>query len=111
MFDLCCGNKHKGQGHYNSRHITLQQPTQNVDEIWTQVQPHLEKIFNKGKSYKKCGIIFHELTPDSQKQLCMFTEPLDFIKKPDNTNKKWLMRQEYISKKYTTSWDELPIVK
>ena len=27
-----------------------------------------------------------------------------------NEEKKWEMRQEYISQKYTTSWDEIPQV-
>lgn len=105
------GNKHKGQGHYNSKHITLQEPTQDVNDIWTQVYPHLQSLFNKNKTYKKCGIVFHELTPESQKQLCLFTEPLEFIEKPINQNKKWEMRQEFITKRYTTSWNDLPIVK
>ena len=40
----------------------------------------------------------------------MFTEPLDVIPVPQNVDKKWEMRQDYITQKYTTSWDELPLV-
>ena len=104
------GNKHKGEGHYNSININLQESTQDVNEIWGQVYPYLKKIYNTSKKYKKCGIIFHELTPDNIKQVTLFTETIDFIEKPVNTEKKWEMKQDFISPKYTTSWDELPLV-
>ena len=104
------GNKHKGEGHYKSKHITFQESTQNIDEIWAQVHPHLRKIFSKKKSYKKCGIIFNELTPNDSKQLTLFTEPLQTVSPPVNKEKKWEMKQNFITQKYTTSWDDIPIV-
>lgn len=105
-----CGNKHKGESHYNSTQITFQESTQSVDDIWAQVYPKLKKIFKDGKKYKKCGIIFNELTPDTIKQITLFTEPIQTVIKPVNVEKKWEMKQEYITRKYTTSWDELPLV-
>lgn len=104
------GNKHKGEGHYKSKHITFQESTQNIDEIWAQVHPYLRKIFSKKKSYKKCGIIFNELTPDDSKQLTLFTEPLQTVSPPVNKEKKWEMKQNFITQKYTTSWDDIPVV-
>lgn len=105
-----CGNKHKGESHYNSTQITFQESTQNVEDIWAQVYPKLRKIFNKDKKYKKCGIIFNELTPDTVKQITLFTEPLQMVIKPNNVDKKWEMKQDYITPQYTTSWNELPLV-
>ena len=104
------GNKHKGQGHYSSKVVTFQEPTQNINEIWSQVQPHMNMLYSQDKKYKKCGIIFNELTPEDVKQITLFTEPLDVVPVPQNVDKKWEMKQEYITQKYTTSWDELPLV-
>jgi len=104
------GNKHKGQGHYNSVDVTFQESTQDVNEIWGQVYPQLQKVFKQGKNYKKCGIVFNELTPDNVKQITLFTEPIQTVTKPVNQNKKWEMKSKHISQKYTTSWDEIPLV-
>ena len=104
------GNRHKGQGHYNSADITFQESTQDVNEIWGQVYPQLLKVFKQGKNYKKCGIVFNELTPNNVKQITLFTEPIQTITKPVNHKKKWEMKSKHISQKYTTSWDEIPLV-
>ena len=104
------GNKHKDGGHYQSSHIHLQESTQDVNEIWGQIHPQLKKIYQRDKKYKKCGIIFHDLTPDNVKQITLFTEPIQKFIKPVNEEKKWEMRQDYVSQHYTTSWDEIPLV-
>jgi DNA polymerase V len=104
------GNKHKDGGHYQSCHIHLQESTQDVNEIWGQIYPQLKKIYQRDKKYKKCGIIFHDLTPDNVKQITLFTEPIEEFIKPTNEEKKWEMRQDYVSQHYTTSWDEIPLV-
>jgi DNA polymerase V len=104
------GNKHKNQGHYISKSITFQEPTQSSDEIWSQVYTHLVELYSSDKQYKKCGIIFNELTPDNVKQITLFTEPLETFQVPENQNKKWEMKQEYITQKYTTSWEDIPSV-
>jgi DNA polymerase V len=104
------GNKHKGEGHYRSRSIIFQEPTQSSEEIWNQVYPHLYSIYSEDKKYKKCGIVFSELTPENVKQITLFTEPIEKVDVPKNEKKDWEMRQDYISQKYTTSWNELPLV-
>jgi DNA polymerase V len=104
------GNRHKGEGHGVSRQIFLQRQTRDIDEIWSQVYPHLKEMYQEEKKYKKCGIIFNELQPENIEQLTLFSEPIDFVSPPINEEKKWEMRQEYISQKYTTSWDEIPQV-
>lgn len=104
------GNKHKGQGHYKSIGVTFQESTQDVNEIWGQVYPQLKKIYKENKMYKKCGIIFNELTPDNVKQITLFTEPIDVVEKPKNQFKQWEMKQDFLTQKYTTSWEEIPLV-
>lgn len=104
------GNRHKGEGHGISRQIFLQRQTRDIDEIWSQIYPHLKEMYQQDKKYKKCGIIFNDLQPENIEQLTLFSEPIDFVAPPINEEKKWEMRQEYISQKYTTSWDEIPQV-
>jgi DNA polymerase V len=105
-----CGNIHKGQKHHKSKQIKLQQQTRNIDEIWSQVQPVLYNLYSSSKKYKKCGIIFNDLNPENYEQQTLFTEPFKKVKPPQTEDKQWEMKQDFISKKYTTSWDEIPIV-
>jgi DNA polymerase V len=104
------GNIHKNQKHFKSKQIQLQNQTRNTNEIWSQVFPHLKELFDKNKSYKKCGIIFNNLMPETVQQTTLFSEPIQTVIPPKNTEKKWEMRQDFISQKYTTSWDEIPNV-
>ena len=104
------GNVHKGEKHYSSKQIKFESQTRDLDQIWSQVYPHLRKIYNKSKKYKKCGIIFNELMPETITQGTLFSSSIQLIQPPINKNKDWEMKQEFISQKYTTSWDEIPKV-
>jgi len=105
-----CGNKHKGDAHYNSCEIQFQNSTNTTSDIWNQIQPQLLRIFTAGKLYKKCGIVFSHLSPENSIQGSLFDIPLKEIPRPSNVNKKWKMRQDFLSKKYTTVWDDIPVV-
>ena len=43
------GNAHKGEKHFASKQLNLQQQTNNVDEIWSQVYPYLKQLYMDGK--------------------------------------------------------------
>jgi DNA polymerase V len=105
-----CGNIHKGEKHYSSKQISFHKQTRNIEEIWSQVYPHLQSIYSDTKKYKKCGIIFNDLMPESIQQGTLFSMAIQPIQPPTNTEKKWEMRQEYISQKFTTSWEDIPTV-
>ncbi|NBU82188.1 MAG: Y-family DNA polymerase [Flavobacteriaceae bacterium] len=105
-----CGNIHKGEKHYSSKQIKLQKQTRDINEIWSQVQPVLLNLYSSSRKYKKCGIIFNELLPENLEQQTLFSEPVKNIEPPKTEDKQWEMRQDFISQKYTTSWDEIPIV-
>lgn len=105
-----CGNIHKGEKHYTNKQVSFQSQTRDVDEIWSQVYPHLKSIYKDTNKYKKCGIIFNELMPESTQQGTLFTKLIDYIQPPQNNEKKWEMRQEFISQKFTTSWEDIPSV-
>lgn len=105
-----CGNYHKNQKHYKSRQIQLSSQTNNVNEIWSQVYVHLQDLYDESKKYKKCGITFNELVPVGYEQTKLFVDESIDVPVPNNTEKLWEMNQDFLSQKYTTSWDEIPKV-
>ena len=105
-----CGNIHKGEKHYSSKQITFQRQTRDIEEIWSQVYPHLRQLYSDKKKYKKCGIIFNDLMPETVQQGTLFSSSVQLVQPPANTEKKWEMRQEFISQKFTTSWADIPSV-
>ena len=104
------GNKHKDEKHYSSKQILFQKQTRDENEIWSQIYPHLKKMFKTGKKYKKCGIIFNDLMPESIEQGTLFSSSIQIVQPPANVEKEWEMRQEFMSQKFTTSWKEIPSV-
>lgn len=102
------GNIHKNQNHQKSKIINLQKQTRDISEIWSQIYPHLKNLYDNNKSYKKCGISFNNLINDKVEQLNLFSENIPYIKPPNTIEKKWEMKQNFISKKYTTSWSDIP---
>lgn len=104
------GNIHKGEKHYSSKQIQFTKQTRDVDEIWSQVYPYLKKIYKTSKNYKKCGIIFNELMPETITQGTLFQDSIQMIQPPANVTKEWEMRQDFMSQRYTTQWSEIPKV-
>ena len=102
------GNYHKGNQYTYSKQIVLCSQTTNIDEIWSQIQPYLREIYKSDRTYKKCGIIFNELRPQHISQGILFQSSVQLVQPPANTEKKWEMRQEYLTQKYTTNWDDIP---
>lgn len=105
-------DRHKdGFGYYRSFDITLSDYTNNQEEIWSQVQKILVANYDKRIRYRKSGVSFYDLLPETSKQSKIFQEvhkPITF-KEPDSD--KWIMRREFLSQRFTTQWSEIPIVK
>jgi len=104
------GNIHKGEKHYSSKQIVFNKQTRDIGEIWSQIYPHLKSIHNNKKKYKKCGIIFNNLMPETMEQGTLFQSSIQIVQPPINKEKKWEMNQEFLSSKYTTSWEDIPKV-
>lgn len=104
-----CGNKHKGEKHYSSKLINFQSQTNDLQEIWSQVSPQLKLIFQSTRKYKKCGIIFNDLTPEGTTQGSLFSSTVQLLQPPTSVGKNWKMRQDFISQKFTSSWEDIPI--
>ena len=104
------GNYHKGDKYHHSKTIKLQTPTRDPNLIWSQIYEQYKVLCNKSEKYKKCGILFNELTPDTVVQTSLFNDEVKVVEIPQNETHEWEMNQDYITQKYTPSWDELPYV-
>lgn len=105
------GNPHKDNHHFSHKEILLRESTRELSQIWAQVRPHLLSLWRPDRKYKKCGVVFEELVPPGLKQGTLFDQPLIPQPVPQNPCQKWEMRRDFISKRYTTAWDELPAVR
>ncbi|KUO63986.1 MAG: SOS mutagenesis and repair protein UmuC [Lutibacter sp. BRH_c52] len=122
----------KDQPQY-SRNIIINTdfPTNSTIELNHYAQIGLKAIFKDGYNYKKAGVIVMGLTPNSETQLSFFNtsnprhQPLmsvvDKLNKCYGKNKikfanqslgrQWKMKQEKLSKSFTTRIDEIITVK
>ena len=118
----------KDQPQY-SRNIVINTdfPTNSTIELNHYAQIGLKAIFREGYQYKKAGVIVMGLTPNNETQLSLFNtsnpkhQPLmsviDKMNISYGTNKvkfanqslgrQWKMKQEKLSKSYTTRIDEI----
>jgi hypothetical protein len=66
--------------------------------------------FEKGIRYRKGSVMLGDLCPAGSEQTSLFIE----ITKPKRVleprGSNWVMRRDYLSKNFTTSWKELPEV-
>jgi DNA polymerase V len=120
---------------YYSNSITLPLPvvTNRTPELIHAALRGLEVIYRQGYEYKKAGVIMQGLQPECLQQGNVFLQNYDPQKqqrlmetidrlnmtKGRNTlywaasgvNQSWTTRGGNVSPRYTTNWDELPIVK
>lgn len=101
-------------------------PTNSTFELNRLAQLALSKIYKEGIPYKKAGIIVSDLTPTAAYQLGLFDcedpKHIEVMQTVDALNarygqvvkfanndlkKRWKMKQMKLSKRYTTSWNEL----
>lgn len=111
--------------------IKLPFPTNSSIEIAKYGLIGLEKIFKTGYQYKKAGVIVMDIVPDMPNQLNLFenSDPRhkELMKAVDKINqsfghhkvliasqdlgRRWKMKQEKLSPRYTTKLDEIITVK
>lgn len=115
--------------------IKLTQPTNDTGTLIKEALKALRMIYVKGYRYQKVGVELRDLRPDDQVQQDAFSTlsdkkadklkkamaAVDLINKAQGRNtvihaamgfeKKWAMRQEYLSRKYTTRIEDIIVVK
>ena len=111
----------------NSLELTLSTATADTGKIISEACFGLKQIYRSGYRYKKAGVMFLEILPESDIQPDMFSPANSKAEKLqpviDSLNerfglgtvgvlamglkKRWRMRQEHLSPRYTTRWDEI----
>lgn len=115
--------------YFNSKTIDLSFPTNDSGNIIKAALKGLNLIYRQGYMYKKCGIYINEITPANDVQLNLFEEDDSEKKKKLNkavdllNNKfgrgslkyavqgyknEWKLRQENLSKAFTTDINDIP---
>ena len=115
-----------------SGYVKLDNPSNLTPDIIKAVVALGKSLYEQGELYKKAGVILSDFVPDNALQTNLFVAPKDQNRKKlmnviDNMNsafrddilkfatsgtqKNWKMRSERRSKRYTTRWDELCLVR
>ncbi len=122
--------KNKKQ-YYKSVKIQLPFATNSNITLTKYAVKGLQTIYKQGYTFKKAGVIVHNIHQKPYKQLNLFEnenpkheklmQVIDKINHrlgehklklaSQNIQKTWLMKQEKLSNKYTTSWNELLTVR
>ena len=122
-------NQNKPQ-HSGIKTIELFTPTNDTRDILTATKKGLLPIFKSGYDYAKAGIILNKFSDETIRQQLLFKDPnspkenAEFMRYIDKMNayetqvyfasqntKKWSpMKQNMTSPKYTTNWNQLPVV-
>jgi len=123
---------HYHHGRQVSGYVKLDNPSNLTPDIIKAVVALGKSLFEQGELYKKAGVILSDFVPDNALQTNLFVAPRDQNRKKlmnviDNMNaafrddilkfatsgtqKNWKMRSERRSKRYTTRWDELCLVR
>lgn len=117
--------------HAGTLMVTLAQPTASTPVLIRSALQGLKKIYKENFAYQKAGVMLTELTAAGMVQRNLFRpspknngavmDALDTINSRWGRNtlqyassgivKQWRMAQERKSPAYTTSWQELPLVK
>jgi len=121
----------KGDRQYsNAATIELAVPSAYPPDIISAARRGLEQIYKKGFKYKKIGIYLTGIEEENRGQLDLFLkeDPRKYriMESVDRINKKygrntvncmniretssWQMKREQLSPRYTTDWEELPLI-
>jgi len=126
-------NVHRQQDEQYLHSVTLNIPvaTNATNELMRYTMTALNLLYKPGYNYHKTGVIVMNLVPESQIQLGLFDtenrernksvmKSMDDINKtfgPDTVrpakqgfNRDWKLRSNFLSKRFTTRFDELPLM-
>ena len=106
-----CNDKHKEKVYYaETFKANLVRPTQDESEIWSQVQKVLVKNYKRGIRYRKSSVCLVDLIPKEKIQALLFEDLVNPTPYDEPVGTDWVMRRDYLSKKYTSNWGEIPVV-
>ena len=112
----------------NSRTLSFDEPTDDPMRVVKNAKALLRSIYRKGYAYKKAGVLLIDLIPKCSQQTFLFQEhgsprQCEFVEAVEEVaarygescaflgaqgvSKKWIMRREMRTPRYTTNWDDL----
>ena len=112
----------------NSKTLSFDEPTDDIIRVVKNAKDLLRSIYRKGYAYKKAGVLLLDLIPKRFQQTLLFEqhdnprrrEFIDAFEEvsarygqscaflaAQGVSKKWSMRREMRTPRYTTSWDDL----
>jgi DNA polymerase V len=116
------------RGATHGNHTTLPAATSFTNELIKPAVALVDKLYEKGKLYKKAGVMLSGIVPDEsiqgnlflseskncERKLMDMIDNVNFSQRDDvlkfaasGTTRDWKMRQELRSPRYTTRWNEL----
>jgi DNA polymerase V len=116
------------RGATHSNYITLPTATSFTNELIKPAVALVDSLYEKGKLYKKAGVMLSGIIPDNsiqgnlflseskncERKLMEMIDNVNFSQRDDilkfaasGTTRNWKMQQNHISKRYTTRWNEL----
>ena len=130
VFVVAKGENHNVdfRGATHADHVTLPTATSFTNELIKPAVALVDKLYEKGKFYKKAGVMLSGIVPDMsiqgnlflsenkncERKLMDMIDNINFSQRDDvlkfaasGTTRDWKMRQELRSPRYTTRWDEL----
>ncbi len=124
--------KHDEPQYSNGMTMKLPVATAYTPRLFRHADRILERIYRRGFRYKKIGVMFTGIIPAGNAQLDLFscahdTEKTErLMQTMDDLNRRmgrgtvrfasegiarsWQMRRHYLSARYTTHWNEIPVV-
>ena len=124
--------KNEGYQYNNCQKFTLDVPSNDSLVLTKQALRVLDHIYKKGYAYKKAGVIVSDIVPDDSRQLSFFSnqdpfktnhvmQAIDHINQTMGRDKvrlavqgfdrKWRLKQEKLSRCYTTRFSDMLNVK
>lgn len=118
--------------YYKSEKLKLSVSTNITGEVISGALSILKKIFISGYQYKKAGVIVTDITPQNEVQGNLFDtknrlhykiadQEMDDINRKEGRDtvkiaiqgygEQWKLKSQYLSKHYTTRWDEIIEIK
>jgi DNA polymerase V len=92
-----------------SKNINIYLPTNDTQLIWNQISEYLKEI--PFRLWAKAGVICYSLIDEKYEEPKLFVEEILNFEKPSVKSQMWMTRRDFLSKNFTTDWDEIPILE
>ena len=89
-----------------SKKIKLWKPSNDTQEIWNEISETFEDL--PTKLWAKAGVLFFDLIPEEFHIPKLFKENFEHKERPKVQSQMWMTRREFLSKKWTTDWGQIP---